>query len=147
MEKRTVDYYDWIKEVGPAILAKLNGLLAAKGIDPLDQLHGGNFKDGKWVGSLESRDYRNYWHAYVELWGEDLRNDNFQFAYFPDPDDDEEWEGCAAELRAWTIKYRTYEHGDPNWADDLVSAVRAVVRENFQANGYGTYKVLFWWCW
>jgi hypothetical protein len=147
MEKHTVEYYDWIEEVGPDILVKLNELLVAKGIESLEELHGGTFKDGKWVGVLESNDYRNYWHAYLHLWGEDLRNDSFQFAYFPDPDDDEEWNDCNRRLREWTVAYRGYEHSDPNWTDDLVTAVRGVVKENFPANEYGTHKVLFWWCW
>ena len=49
MEKHTVDYYEWMDDVGPAILANLNELLVAKGIEPLRELHGGTFKDGKWV--------------------------------------------------------------------------------------------------
>ena len=48
MEKHTVEYYDWINDVGPKILAKLNDLLVAKGIETLRELHGGTFKDGKW---------------------------------------------------------------------------------------------------
>ena len=47
--------------------------------------------DGKWVGVSESRDYRNYWHAYVEMWGERLHNDSYQNVWFNDADDDEEW--------------------------------------------------------
>lgn len=145
MEKHTVEYYDWIEEVCPEILAKLNELLVAKGIDPLDQLHGGNFKDGKWVGSLESEDYRNYWHAYLELWGEGLNNDSFQVAYFSDPDDDEQWEYCIKRLRKWAVE--VYKPADPNWTDDLVTAVRTVVKENFATDDYGSCKVVFWWCW
>ena len=145
MRKHTVDYYDWIDDVGPAILVKLNQLLVAKGVDPLEELHGGTFKDGKWVGVLESEDYRNYWHAYLHLWGENLNNDSFQVTYFADPDDDEQWEYCIKRLREWAVE--VYKPADPNWTDDLVIAVRGMVRENFTLDEYGSCKVLFWWCW
>ena len=85
MKSKSVDTFDWMEYVQPELLKHLNELLVAKGIEPLRELHGGTFLDGKWVGVLESNDYRNYWHAYLELWGERLRNDSYQSVYFPVP--------------------------------------------------------------
>lgn len=99
IKKHSTDYYDWINEVGPEILKNLNEILAAKGIDPLRDLSGGMFKDGKWVGIMDGSDYRNYWHAYTAMWGDDLRNDSYQTMYFPHPDDDEDWDFYIKKLR------------------------------------------------
>lgn len=147
MRKNTLDYYDWIEDVQEVILANLNELLEAKSIEPLEDLHGGHFKDGKWVSVLESEDYRNYWHAYIKIWGNDLRNDSFQIVYFPDPIDDEDnlWEYCINRLRKWAIE--VYNPTDPNWTDDLVLAVRKTVKENFPHDESWNYRVVFWWGW
>ena len=74
MNSKEITTYDWIEDVGPEILKNLNELLAAKGVEPLEDLHGGLFLDNKWVGVSDSSDYRNYWHAYIELWGEKLHS-------------------------------------------------------------------------
>ncbi len=144
MKTTTVETHDWIADFGPELLKNLNELLVAKGIEPMHDYHGGTFKDNKWVGVSESNDYRNYWHAYLELWGEKLHNDSYQAMWFPDHDNDEEWEYCKERLREWSNgKYRTYDHTDPNWTDDLVDAVRKIVVENFPNDE----RIVFWWCW
>lgn len=146
MRKQTVEYYEWIDDVGPVLLANLNELLVAKGVEPVRELHGGKFKDGKWVDILDGDDYRNYWHAYIHLWGKDISNDSFQKAYFPDPGDDDGWQHCTDDLREWVTKYKTT--ADPTWTDDLVSAMRNVVKDHFLLDEHGDYcKVVFWWCW
>ena len=61
MTPKQADYYDWFEDLEPIVLANLNEILVGKGIEPVRDLHGGAFKDGKWVGILESKDYRNYW--------------------------------------------------------------------------------------
>ena len=94
MKTKTIETYDWIEDVQPELLKNLNELLVAKGIEPLEHLHGGSFLDGKWVSILKSKDYRNYWHAYLELWGEGLDNDNYQAMWFPEHDYDKGWEYC-----------------------------------------------------
>jgi hypothetical protein len=146
VKSKTIKTYDWIEDVGPELLKNLNELLDAKGIEPLSDLHGGSFKDGKWVGYdvPDTNDYRNYWHAYLEAWGERMYNDSYQLVRFSDPDDDQEWEWYIDHLRTWaTSQYRNYEHADPNWTDDLVTAMRRVVKEHFD-----DYEdVVFWWCW
>jgi hypothetical protein len=149
MKTQTVETYDWQEDVEPILRANLNELLVAKGIDPLRDLHGGTFKDGKWVGVSESRDYRNYWHAYVEMWGERLHNDSYQNVWFNDADDDEEWVYCKEQLREWANHvYRQYNHVDPNWTDDLVIAMRRVVKEHFPKDEvHGGHPVVFWWSW
>lgn len=144
MKSKSVDTFDWIEDVGPELLNNLNGLLKAKGIEPLHDLHGGAFKDGKWVGVLESDDYRNYWHAYLELWGERLHNDSYQSMWFPETDNNEEWNYCKERLRDWANgQYRSYPHSDPNWTDDLVDAMRRVVKEHFPEDE----EIVFKWSW
>ena len=142
MKTKQVNTYDWIEDVGPEILKNLNELLAAKGIEPLEDLHGGSFLDNKWVGISESEDYRNYWHAYIELWGEKLHNDSYQTAWFPEVDEDDGWDYYKETLRKWSGD-RTYQHTDPDWTDDLVDAVRKTAKENFPDDE----QIVFWWCW
>lgn len=142
MRTQTIQVYDWMDDVSPELLKNLNELLVAKGIEPLHDLHGGAFLDGKWVGVLDSKDYRNYWHAYLELWGERLHNDNYQAMWFPEHDNDEEWEYCKERLLEWSSD-RTYEHTDPNWTDDLVTAMRKLVTEHFPDDK----RIVFWWSW
>jgi len=141
MKTETIEVYDWMEDVDPELLKNLNELLVAKGIDPTHDLHGGSFKDGKWVGVLESNDYRNYWHAYLELWGERLHNDSYQSVYFPEHDSDEEWDYCKERLRKWAVGY--YKPTDPYWTDDLVDAMRRVVKEHFPNDE----EVVFKWSW
>lgn len=144
MNSKEITTYDWIEDVGPEILKNLNELLVAKGIEPVHDLHGGSFKDNKWVDISDSRDYRNYWHAYLEAWGENLRNDSYQSTFFPEHDNDKEWESWKEYLRNWANHiYRNYNHTDPNWTDDLVDAVRKTARENFPDDE----RITFWWCW
>ena len=75
---------------------------------------------------------------------EGLYNDNYQAVWFPEHDNDEEWDYCKERLRKWSNgKYRVYDHTDPNWTDDLVDAVRKIVVENFPNDE----RIVFWWCW
>ena len=144
MKTTIIEAYDWMEDVGPELLKNLNELLVVKGIEPLPDLHGGAFKDGRWVGVLESKDYRNYWHAYLELWGERLHNDSYQSMWFNEVDNDEEWDYCKERLREWANHpYRSYPHSDPNWTDDLVDAMRRVVKEHFPEDR----EIVFKWCW
>jgi hypothetical protein len=150
MKTQTVTTYDWQADVEPVLRANLNELLVAKGIESLRDLHGGRFKDGKWVGyDVETSDYRNYWHAYIELWGERLHNDSYQNVWFNDTDDDSEWDYCRDRLREWTGgRHSSYIHTDANWTDDLVTAMRKVVKEHFPRDEvHGGHPVVFWWCW
>jgi len=149
MKTQTIETYDWQEDVEPELLKNLNELLVAKGIDPMEQLHGGAFLDGKWVSVSQSRDYRNYWHAYVEMWGERLHNDSYQNVWFNDADDDEEWVYCRDRLREWSASPTNgHTHVDPNWTDDLVIALRKVVKEHFPKDEkHGGHPVVFWWCW
>ena len=143
MKTESVKTYDWMTDVRPELLKNLNELLVAKGIEPLTELHGGRFKDGKWVGYdvPDTNDYRNYWHAYLELWGERLFNDSYQSMWFNEADNDDEWDYCKERLREWAAK--VYKPTDPNWTDDLVDAMRRVVKEHFPYDE----EVVFKWCW
>lgn len=141
MKTQIIHVYDWIEDVGPEILKNLNELLVAKGIEPLTELDGGTFKDGKWVGVLESNDYRNYWHAYLELWGDRLHNDSYQSMWFIAHDDEEGMDYYKKRLREWAVSH--YKPTDPNWTDDLVDAVLKVVKEHFPYDE----EVIFKWCW
>ena len=144
MKSTQTTTYDWQQDVEPILRANLNELLVAKGIEPLADLHGGQFYENKWQRVEGQTDYRNYWHAYIELWGERLHNDNYQAVWFPEHDNDEEWEYCKERLRGWANHiYRNYKHVDPNWTDDLVTAMRKVVVEHFPNDE----RIVFWWCW
>ena len=143
MTPKTVEYYDWFEDLQPIILANLNEILAGKGIDPVRDLHGGSFKDGKWVSVSDSRDYRNYWHVYLELWGERVRNDSYDEVYYPWSDDDEEWAYWYEQAEKFAdIKRSGYPHTDPKWACDLVTAVRKMCRDHDLYEG-----VLIKWSW
>lgn len=143
--KRTLEYFDWIQDVQPEILKNLNELLVKDGIEPLKQLNGGTFKDGKWVSVMDSNDYRNYWHLYLDLWGEHLTNDQFQVVYFPF---EHEWEYAYERADKFCSKERSgYEHSDPHWGRHLVTAVRKWIEENVESDEYGSMRVVFWWSW
>jgi hypothetical protein len=146
MKSKTITTYDWIEDVGPIILKNLNELLIRDGIEPLDTLHGGYFKDGKWVGALESRDYRNYWHVYTELFGENLHNDSYQVVYFPHPDTDEEWD-YLYELAEKFAKNSTHEHSDMKWPRHLVTAIRKMCLNNLPIDDLDGSRIVFWWSW
>ena len=92
MKTKTVEYYNWFEDIQPEILKNLNALLAEQGIDPVRDLHGGYLADTKWVGVGEG-EYVNFWHAYLDVWGDEIRNDNYVITYYPQ-DDDEEWAYC-----------------------------------------------------
>lgn len=143
MTPKTVEYYDWFEDLQPIILANLNEILVSKGIDPLKDFHGGSFKDGKWIGPLESNDYRNYWHVYIDLWGEQVGNDSYDEVYYAESDDDEEWTRYYEQAKEFcNVKRSGYEHSDPNWARDLVDAIRKMCRDHRLYDG-----VLIYWSW
>jgi len=145
MQAKTTQYYDW-NDIEPEILKNLNELLVADGIDPIPDLHGGTFKDGKWVGILESNDYRNYWHVYLELWGERLYNDQYQVVYFDHPDN--EWSYSYEIAEKFCSKDRSgYDHSDTNWARHLVTAVRKMLKDNNLITDPDGEEVVIWWSW
>jgi hypothetical protein len=143
MTPKTVEYYDWFEDLEPIVLENLNEILVSKGIEPVKNLHGGAFKDGKWVSVLESKDYRNYWHAYLDLWGERVRNDSYDEAYYNWCDDDEEWSYCYEQAEKFgDVKGSGYNHSDPKWACDLVDAIRKMCRDHNLYEG-----ILIKWSW
>lgn len=149
MKPRTVEYYNWFEDLQPVILSNLNEILVAKGINPVRDLHGGAFKDGKWVGVLDSKDYRNYWHFYIELWGERLHNDQYQVEYFPHPDNDDEWDYLNERADKFAdVRRSGYTHSDPHWPRDLVTAVRKMFKDHpdmiDDADGS---RLVIWWSW
>lgn len=146
MEKKTIEYYNFHEDLQPEILKNLNELLVAEGIEPMRDLHGGTIKDGKWVSVLESRDYRNYWHVYIELWGERIRNDSFDEAYFPHVDNDEEWNYLYERAEKFA-ECRTYEHSDPKWPRHLVTAMRKMIKDNELVKDPDGELVLIKWSW
>lgn len=119
MQTRTVEYYDWFKDFEPEVMQNLCDLLRAQGIDAPRDMHGGYFKDGKWVGIGEG-EYRNFWHCFLDCWGDDIRNDTYVTFYFPESDEDDEWQ----------YHYDTVVETRGEWARDLVTAVRKVVRDH-----------------
>jgi hypothetical protein len=140
---KTTEYYDWFEDLEPIVLDNLNEILVSKGIDPLSRLHGGMFKDGKWVSIGEGNDYRNYWHLYLDLWGERVRNDSYDEACYPWCDDDEEWEYWYEKADKFCdVKRSGYVHSDPQWGRDLVTAIRKLCKDHNLYDG-----VLIKWCW
>ena len=150
IQTKTVETYDWMEDIEPILLENLNKILAQHGFEPARDLHGGAFKDGKWVGISDSKDYRNYWHVYIDLWGDKLHNDSYQKEYFPNVDDDEEWDYLYERADKFANnRYNGHEHTDPHWARHIVTSVRKMLREHFTPNdvfGDG-YKLTFWWSW
>jgi len=145
---RKNDYYDWAYDLKPEIIKNLNELLVAEGTEPLTDLHGGKFLNGKWVSCLDSKDYRNYWHVYLELFAEGLRNDQFLVTYFPHPDNDEEWDYCYNLADEFCEKKRSgYEHSDPHWARHLVTAVREMLKDNDMIKDIDGESLTIWWSW
>lgn len=136
MQVKTVQYYDWLNDVRPVLFDNICASLRAQGMDCPEDLHGGCFKDGKWVGHDVSDDYRNYWHVYIEYWGEGLRNDSYVMTYFP-PNDVEEWE----ELRFEAVK----KYGA--WAVDLINAVYKMLEDHKIYDRHGDAKMLIWFSW
>lgn len=156
MNLKTIEVCDWTNEFGPAVLDNLNKILVAKGIEPLKELHGGWFKDGKWVNITlhESSEYRNYWHIYADMWGEGIMNGHYQNVYFPNPNNDEEWDFLAR----YACGYRPNNDANvvyQNWPADLVHAVRMTLKEHFTCEEIGgngnfdkdTYRLVFEWDW
>jgi hypothetical protein len=145
IKSRDVKVYDWQEHVRPVLLQYLNELLVQDGIEPVRDLHGGHFLNGKWNGPGGSRDYRDYWHAYLEIWGGDLRNDSYQRVHFWHPDYDEEWDYIAERLEEWSVSH--YEPTDPKWTRHLVQAMRRLVREDFPIDSVEGTEIVFWWSW
>lgn len=133
MKPRMVKYYDWFEDIEPVILENLNDILVSKNIEPLEDLHGGWFLDGKWVGVGNSTDYRNYWHVFIELWGERIHNGTYVNIYFPETLED--WDYA----RERAVEYRN------EWAADLVEAVYKMVQDNPDLNEDWSTLVYFNW--
>ena len=147
MKVRTSEYYNWAEDFQPEILKNLNELLVADGIEPLKNLHGGTFKDGKWGHrGADINDYRNYWHVYLELFGEGLSNDQFQVVYFDHPDND--WEYWYSLAEQFADKARSgYDHSDPKWACHLVTAVRKMLKDHNLITDPDGKALTIWWSW
>lgn len=149
MKSKTLNYYDWFEDLKPQILENLNEILAEKGINPVRDLHGGAFKDGKWVGILESEDYRNYWHVWLELWGEGVRNDSYDTVWFPnihDDDSDDGWSWVYEKAEQFATE-RNKDHSDPKWACDLVTAVRKMLKDNGFCKDLDGEEIVIWYSW
>lgn len=146
MTPKTITYYNFIEDLQPEILKNLNELLAADGIEPLDNLHGDSFKDGKWVSVTESKDYRNYWHLYLDLWGEHVRNDSFDEVWFPHVDNEDEWEY----LYETALEFGQQIHRpttDPTWPKHLVTAVRKMIADHDLVKDQDGECILIKWSW
>lgn len=115
-------YYDFRTQFEPELLKYLNALLVLEGTDPVQSLHGGLWHQGHWVeeGSEPplDREYRNYWHAWLDLWGDRVSNGSYVSTWFPDAGDSVDWQA-----------YFTQAQRRGAWARTLVGAVRALTRD------------------
>lgn len=136
MKARTVEYYDWFEDIQPKLLTTITETLASQGIaPPPDEFRGGYFKDGQWVDVREG-EYRDYWHVYLNRWGEHIRNDSYVKTYFP-PNDPEEWDQHRYEV----IK----EYG--SWAVVVLDAVYKMLVDNKLYDQHGKAVMLIWFSW
>lgn len=136
MKPKTMSYYDWHGDFEPELIKNINELLAKQNIDPIKYLHGGYLKDGKWV-DVGQGEYRNFWHVYLDMFVENLRNDNYVVTYFPD-DSDEDWEYAR----------KSVSKGYGDWAVVVLDAVRKTLKDNglYDENGDAD-KIVFWFSW
>lgn len=138
MKVKQTDYYDWFEDFEPEVLKNLNDLLAAKGVDPVGDLHGGWLADNiEWRG-VGSGEYVNFWHAYLDVWGEQIRNDSYVVTYFP-PDDQAEWDYCKELIE---------KNNRNKLATLIVDAVQKVVKDNGLYDKHGDCKpTTIWFSW
>lgn len=138
LSPKQVNYYDW-EDFHLSMLDHLNKLLVQSGIDPIEDLHGGLFKDGKWVDRNwdwdDGYEYRNYWHVFIEIYGKRVRNN--AYCSIPIYIDDE----SVALDKQEAIK----QYGE--WATLLVDAVVNMVKENNLADENGLADLLIHYCW
>ena len=119
MKPKTLEYYNWSTDIEPEILKNLNQLLVAKNVEPLKDLHGGYFKNGKWVSSSKSSDYRNYWHVFSDGIGENLRgNDSYAVIQFSH-DYDKNYELWCEDA----------EKNYGAWARDIIMAAQMMAKD------------------
>lgn len=149
MQPKNLKYYDWFNDFEPEILKNLNELLMADGIEPVKSLHGGWFKDNKWV-NVGGGEYRNYWHVYLELWGDNVRNDSYDEVWFPNINDAAEWDYLYDEAEGFAISSNAshnYVDADTNWPKHLVTAVKKMLADNGFCTDPDGESILIWWCW
>lgn len=87
---------------------------------------------------ISNRPYYDFWHVWLEFWGENIRNDTYVRTWFDHVDDDEAWDRTKENV--------TKKYGE--WAILLVDGVRSLQREQ----GWGTgdeeaEDILIWYSW
>jgi len=127
MKPRIFEYYDFYEDIEPELLKNLNALLAEEGTDPITDLSSGYFKDGHWVNPSDGGEYRNFWHVWLEFFGEDIRNDSYVCTYFP--------------LEVYDYVYERADEQYGLWATTLIKAVEQMSTEH----GFGS--ITIWYSW
>jgi hypothetical protein len=136
MKSYTVKYYDWFEHIQPELLKTITETLASQGIaPPPDGFRGGYFKDGQWVDTGEG-EYIDYWHVYLNRWGEHIRNGSYVNTYFP-PNDPEEWDQHRYDI--------TKEYG--SWAVVVLDAVYKMLVDHKIYDQHGEAEMLIWFGW
>lgn len=118
MNPKSTTYYDWFEDIQPC-LAKNIGITYDQFREYHKVVHPG-YNDIKGY----DRRYYDFWHVWLEFWGERVRNDSYDTAWFQDADYDEEW--------AYFYETAIEKYGE--WATKLVDAVRQMVREHGMAD-------------
>jgi hypothetical protein len=137
MTPKTLEYYDWFEDIEPEIVKNLNLLLADRGIEPVTSPYGGYLNGTEWVGAGQG-EYVNFWHAYVDLWGEGIHNDSYVNTYYP-VNDDTEW-NYLKDILIGNNKHKLTLL--------LVDAVRMMVEEhNFYDENGDCEPIVIWYSW
>jgi len=137
MKSHTVKYYDWFQDVQPTLYNNLCAALTKSGITPPPDFRGGPFKDGKWTDhNTPDYDYIDFWHMYMDVFEEKVRNDSYILTYFPD-NDVVEWDH---------IRYNAVQkHGKLALA--LVDAVYKMLVDNKIYDKHGSARMVIWFSW
>ena len=124
-QPKTVEYYDWFEDIQPALCRHLD----------IDKKY---FRDYHEVvhpdyESMKPRPYYDFWHVWLTVYGDNLRNDSYVKVYF----------GGAEEPSEYLVENITKEYGP--WAVKLLDATRALCIE--QGWNEEDKAIIVWFSW
>lgn len=129
---KTVTYYDYFKDIRPAICRHLG----------IEEKHFRNYHKVVYPNweelygyhkQLISRPYYDFWHVWLELYGEKLHNDSFVKTNFGMPDE---------EPSEYLVNQLKEKYGD--WSLKLLDAVKAL---QIEQGWDGEKDIVIWYSW